>query len=46
LTRHENWQQGLGIVRYEDDNQHRFSYDVIPIYNGWGMYQGKEYQAD
>ena len=46
LTRHENWQQGLGIVRYEDDGQHRFSYDVIPIYNGWGMYQGKEYQAD
>jgi hypothetical protein len=46
LTRYENWQQGLGIVQYEDSGAHRFSYDVIPIYDGWAMYNGKEYQAD
>jgi hypothetical protein len=46
LTRHENWQQGLGVVRYEDDGAHRFSYDVIPIYNGWAIYQGTEYSAE
>lgn len=46
LTRYENWQQGLGIVQYEDSGSHRFSYDVIPIYDGWAMYNGKEYQAD
>lgn len=46
LTRYENWQQGLGIVKYEDSGAHRFSYDVIPIYDGWAMYNGKEYQAD
>ena len=46
LTRYENWQQGLGIVQYEDSGSHRFSYDVIPIYNGWAMYNGKEYLAE
>jgi len=46
LTRYENWQQGLGVVQYEDSGAHRFSYDVIPIYDGWAMYNGKEYQAD
>lgn len=46
ITRHENWQQGLGVVRYEDKGKHRFTYDNIPIYNGWAMYQGKEYAAD
>ena len=46
LTRYENWQQGLGIVTYEDDQSHRFTYDVIPIYNGWALYHGKEYSAE
>jgi predicted phosphodiesterase len=46
LTRYENWQQGLGIVTYEDDQSHRFTYDVIPIYNGWALYHGKEYNAE
>ncbi len=46
LTRHENWQQGLGIVTYEDEGQHRFTYNVIPIYNGWALYNGKEYKSE
>lgn len=46
LTRHENWQQGLGIVAYEDNGQHRFTYNVIPIYNGWAMHNGKEYKSE
>lgn len=46
LTRHENWQQGLGVVTYEDEGQHRFTYNVTPIYNGWALHNGKEYKAD
>lgn len=45
LTRHENWQQGIGVVTFEDDGEHKFSYEVAPIYNGWMMYRGKEYKA-
>lgn len=45
LTRHENWQQGIGIVTYEDSGEHKFSYEVAPIYNGWTMFRGKEYKA-
>lgn len=46
LTRFENWQQGVGVVQYEDDGDHKFTYEVATIYNGWTMYRGKEYQAD
>lgn len=46
LTRHENWQQGLGVVTYEETGNHRFTYDVIPIYNGWAIYRGKEYVSE
>ncbi|CAB4155401.1 Calcineurin-like phosphoesterase domain, ApaH type [uncultured Caudovirales phage] len=45
LTRYENWQQGVGIVTYEDDNEHKFSYEVATIYDGWTMFRGKEYKA-
>lgn len=45
LTRHENWQQGIGVVTFEDDGEHKFAYEVAPIYNGWMMYRGKEYKA-
>jgi hypothetical protein len=30
---------------YEDDNEHKFSYEVAPIYDGWSMFRGKEYKA-
>ena len=43
LTRHENWQQGIGVVTYEDSGDHKFSYEVATIYNGWTMFRGKEY---
>jgi predicted phosphodiesterase len=45
LIRYENWQQGLGVVTYEDTGAHKFAYEVIPIYDGWAMYHGKEYSA-
>jgi len=45
LTRHENWQQGIGIVQYEDEGEHKFSYECMTIYNGWSMFRGKEYRA-
>jgi hypothetical protein len=46
LTRHENWQQGIGIVQYEDDGEHKFSYECMTIYNGWSMFRGKEYRTE
>lgn len=45
LTRYENWQQGLAVVKYEEKGAHRFSYENIAIYDGWAMYNGKEYTA-
>jgi len=45
LIRYENWQQGLAIVKYEEKGKHRFSYENIAIYDGWAMYNGKEYTA-
>lgn len=45
LIRYENWQQGLAVVTYEDKRDHKFYYENVPIYNGWAMYQGKEFVA-
>lgn len=45
IERHENWQNGLGVVMYEDDGDHRFSYECMPIYSGWGMLRGKQFSA-
>ena len=46
ITRHENWQQGLAVVKYEEKGSHKFVYHNIPIYNGWTMFNGKEYSAN
>jgi len=45
LTVVEDWQQGLGVVTYEDKGDHKFSYEVMHIYNGWGVLRGTEYKA-
>jgi hypothetical protein len=45
LTRHENWQQGVGVVTYEEDGDSKFSYEVATIYNGWTMFRGVEYRS-
>jgi len=45
LVRYENWQQGVGVVTYETTGQHKFLYEVTPIYNGWAIYHNKEYFA-
>lgn len=44
LVRHEDWQQGLAIVRYEPGDG-RFVYEQVPIRDGWAMWNGKEYAA-
>lgn len=43
LVRYENWQQGLAVVTYEQSGDHKFSYELMPIYNGWAIYHGKEF---
>jgi len=45
IRRHENWQQGVAIIHYQNKGEHRFTYHCVPIYDGWAMYQGTEYSA-
>lgn len=44
----ENWQQGLGIVTYQPYGQGNewFNYEPMWIYNGRGIFRGKEYVAE
>jgi len=44
IQRHEDWQQGCAVVRYEPGDG-RFDYHNIAIHEGWAMWQGKEYRA-
>ena len=44
IQRHEDWQQGLAIVHYQDGDG-RFNYTNIAIHEGWALWQGKEYAA-
>lgn len=39
----EDWQNGMGIVRYHADG--RFNIEDIPIIEGWAMRGGQEYVA-
>lgn len=39
---HEDWQQGLAVVRFQSGDG-RFTYENIAIHQGWAMWQGKEY---
>lgn len=43
LVRHEDWQQGVGIIEFQPDSPHRFRYETVHIYDGWAVYNGKEY---
>lgn len=43
LTVVEDWQQGLGVVTYETDGDHRFFYEQVPFHNGAALYNGKIY---
>ena len=41
----EDWQQGVGLVTYEDTGKNLFTYEVATIYDGWTMFRGQEYDA-
>jgi len=41
LVSHENWQQGIGIVEYEESGKNRFTYECVPIFNGSASWRGK-----
>jgi hypothetical protein len=45
MTVVENWQQGVAVITYEDDNDHRFFYNQVPFHNGVAEYNGKLYEA-
>lgn len=40
----ENWQQGLAVVEYQDDDGW-FNYEQIPIHEGRARWRGKTYQV-
>lgn len=39
----EDWQQGIAVITYETTGEQKFSYEVMPILNGWGMFRGTVY---
>jgi len=41
----EDWQQGVGLVTYEETGKNLFSYEVVTIYDGYAIFRGKEYDA-
>ena len=43
LRRVEDWQQGLGVVTFEEGDG-RFVYEQIAIHDGWAQYRGKDYR--
>lgn len=43
LTIVEDWQQGIGVVTYEQAGEHRFFYEQVPFHGGLAMYHGKLY---
>ncbi len=44
LTKHENWQQGLAVVDYEEGDG-KFNIEMITIRDGWALYRDKEYKV-
>lgn len=44
LTRVEDWQQGIGLVTYQDGDG-MFTYSNVAIHDGWAMWNGKEYHV-
>jgi len=40
----ENWQQSVSLVRYEEGDG-RFAIESIPIWEGWALYNAKEYRS-
>lgn len=44
VTRHEDWQQGLAVIKYEPGDG-RFTYYNVAIHDGWAMWAGREFTA-
>ncbi len=44
LTSWENWQQGLGVVRFQEGDG-RFNLEIVPIYDGTAIFRDKEFTA-
>lgn len=45
MTRSEDWQQGLWVVRYQVDGPQWFTIDDVNIWAGWGFWEGTHYRA-
>ena len=42
----ENWQQGFGIVDYEDGGKNLFQVTPVNIYHGWCCVEGRVFEAE
>lgn len=45
LVSHENWQQGMAVIEYEQTGKHRFSYECMPIFDGATCWRGEWYKV-
>lgn len=45
LTVVEDWQQGIGVVSYQDTGEHRFFYEQVPFHDGQALFRGKLYNS-
>ena len=41
LTVTEDWQQGIGVVNFETEDEHLFFYEQVPIHAEMAFYRGK-----
>jgi hypothetical protein len=42
----QNWQQGVGVVWYEEDGLEQFRTEFIPIINGRAIYTSEIFEAE
>ena len=45
LTNHEDWQQGVAVVTFEEGDG-RFVYEQVAIHDGWAAWRGRHYKAE
>lgn len=41
----QNWQQGIAVIDYEDGGEHDFHVNLVPIYEGYALFDGRRWEA-
>lgn len=45
IVQFEDWQQGLGIIRYETTGEERIKIEDVPIQLGWAQHRGQDFYS-